>query len=143
VRTAKHRSCQTGQRTYLAYSVGLHALTRMHGALQIVFALVALLLAVGSASAARKLAAPMLPPLPIDPRAEAMAAQVTTADSLAAAVPLFSNAIWVRPRCQRRDNVWLLQSDLLKSAGDNGYLSEDMYNYEALDAGEEDLSTGT
>lgn len=62
-------------------------------------ALLAVLLAVGSASAARKLAAPMLPPLPIDPRAEAMAATITTADSLAAAVPLFSNTVWVRPRC--------------------------------------------
>jgi hypothetical protein len=76
----------------------MRELTRsVHGVSQVVFALVAVLLAVGSASAARKLAAPMLPPLPIDPRAEAMAAQVTTADSLAAAVPLFSNAIWVRP----------------------------------------------
>ncbi len=94
-------------------------LTRsVHGALQIVFALVAVLLAVGSASAARKLSAPMLPPLPIDPRAEAMAAQVTTADSLAAAVPLFSNAIWVRPRCQRQDDVWLLWPILHRGAGE-------------------------
>ncbi len=57
---------------------------------QAMFALVAALLALGSAHAGRALKAPMLPPLPIDPRAEAMAATITTADSLAAAVPLFS-----------------------------------------------------
>ena len=54
------------------------------------FALVAVLLALGSASAGRGLLQRRLPPLPIDPRTEALAATITTAGTLAAARPLFS-----------------------------------------------------
>ena len=54
------------------------------------FAVVAVLLALGSASAGRGLLQRRLPPLPIDPRTEAMAATITTAGTLAAARPLFS-----------------------------------------------------
>lgn len=54
------------------------------------FAVVAVLLALGGASAGRGLLQRRLPPLPIDPRTEALAATITTAGTLAAARPLFS-----------------------------------------------------
>ena len=66
---------------------------------QAMFALVTLLLALGSASARRGLMQRQLPPLPIDPRSEALAATITTAGTLAAARPLFSpvDIIMARP----------------------------------------------
>ncbi len=54
------------------------------------FALMTVLLTLGSASAGRSLMQRRLPPLPIDPRSEAIAATITTAGTLAAARPLFS-----------------------------------------------------